>query len=757
MVCGAGNGPWTNQNIPPWWFYFPASYDHNISVSNVGYEGDISNETFNVKHVHEINISDTDSCFQHNSRVDLCAPAVRIGGHYYHPNEPNEHYGHASGWGTSFASPQVAGTVALMLTRMPWLTPYQIEYILKKSSYDFRHLVPNQKYAGTTRYTGRIGAGTLDAGAALDSIDVDSFIADYPTTATFRIKGVKLNTKCPPQAPNVPNPRLEVVMENGTPPYTYKWEPYPDNNAYVFPQYDSAGIDSIVATVDSLPHPFDPPVFHYRLTVYDNSEIQKVASKDVFFEMDINMPHQLVMQDAYADLFDEPNRMKERSALDWDIWSSPDIWNRRAQDGDTAHENPVYHTTNPNYMYVRVRNIGCVASPNNNPDSASLWLYWTVASTGEKWPNDWNGSTTLNNLAAGGIITPNGISIPSILPGKDTILSHSWFPPKPQDYDSLSGILDRIDVCGLARIQTAFTSPYGMTFPEVAATKENVLNNNKVVTRNFVLINLSTTPTPSTYKTVVVVGNTKNTPKTYTIQMATENQLQPYIAGHLGSYMVVTIQMRDLYDLWDAGGKMGNPTGYNDDLKTIDWNMEQPLRLENISFDPGEQMYIILEFKGKGGVSVPYDITNQMIYFRQIASEVVDIGNGDGTTFQVTRDNVSSSVGYAVNIQSSTGGGNKPGKPTKIGTFIQEKESSFDIYPNPTNKQLTLSINSGATSTYRITVTDISGKLVFEDVQALFSNRLYHINTSRFVPGMYYVQLADKGGNVSVRKFVKMD
>ena len=146
---------------------------------------------------------------------------------------------------------------------------------------------------------------------------------------------------------------------------------------------------------------------------------------------------------------------------------------------------------------------------------------------------DWTGQTLVNGHVAGGLITPSGIAIPSIPPGGDTILSHDWMPPRPQDFDSISGKLGRIGVCGLARIQTTNVgADYGMTFVEQDTTKVNVLNNNNIVTRNFVLLNLSNTTTPNT-KTIVVVGNTgtgngSGTQGKFTIQLATENQIHPW-------------------------------------------------------------------------------------------------------------------------------------------------------------------------------------------------------------------------------------
>lgn len=278
----------------------------------------------------------------------------------------------------------------------------------------------------------------------------------------------------------------------------------------------------------------------------------------------------------------------------------------------------------------------------------------------------------------------------------------------------------------------------------------------------LVKLNMQTGPMAPPVTTPVVIGNpaSGNPPKgsgNFTVQLITQNQLQPYIAGHLASYMTVSIHMGSLYAVWANGGKQGNPSAYDDDLKTIDWDMEQPLRLGNIELDEAERHFVILEFKPKN-VTAPYPVNNQQVHLRLVSPITEDVDKGDGTTFPVTTDYVHSAVNYDTTILGDdAGGSDKPGKPTKVGTVIQEKESWFDVYSNPVNGQLTVSISDNTKSTYRLTVTDISGKVIFEDDKAMFNNRLYHINTSSLAPGAYHIQLIDKANKTQVKKFVKVD
>lgn len=92
------------------------------------------------------------------------------------------------------------------------------------------------------------------------------------------------------------------------------------------------------------------------------------------------------------------------------MWVTEDIWVRTTPDpgyqpypfpeGSPAwtplpNENPEYRDpkySTPNYVYVRVRNRGGMASGGTE----RLKLYWAKASTGLAWPIQWNDSLSDN-------------------------------------------------------------------------------------------------------------------------------------------------------------------------------------------------------------------------------------------------------------------------------------------------------------------------------------------------------------------------
>lgn len=142
IVASAGNGSTCGGADN---YVYPASLDNVISVTSVGPWDN-----------HERTIGDPSTTHQHNDSVDLCAPgydvALTVAPGWY-----------LTGNGTSFASPYVTGTIGLMLSMRPCLTQEEVLDILQSTSVDV--------YAfNYTDYYGLLGAGRLDAGAAMEYV-----------------------------------------------------------------------------------------------------------------------------------------------------------------------------------------------------------------------------------------------------------------------------------------------------------------------------------------------------------------------------------------------------------------------------------------------------------------------------------------------------------------------------------------------------------------------------------------------------------
>jgi len=97
-----------------------------------------------------------------NEVVDIVAPGYEIFQYSYFLNgQADKLYG----WGTSYAAPQVSGTIGLMLSVMDCLTGSEAEDILKLTTKDIEVMPLNEMFVGN------IGAGSLNTGNAVKFVD----------------------------------------------------------------------------------------------------------------------------------------------------------------------------------------------------------------------------------------------------------------------------------------------------------------------------------------------------------------------------------------------------------------------------------------------------------------------------------------------------------------------------------------------------------------------------------------------------------
>ena len=195
---------------------------------------------------------------------------------------------------------------------------------------------------------------------------------------------------------------------------------------------------------------------------------------------------QLIIRDAVNDAGIQPNPST-------DVWTSPDLWNRRDNNGNpNDNQDPGYGSgTLGNLMKVRIKNIGCATS-----QQSYVRLYWTLGQTGEHWPNSWNGVEKINNVAAGAEIqggnwTVSGYVIGPLAPGAETIVQGKWFPPNPASYvdpnqpSQPSPVASNAMICFLARIDDPAHEPmYSELSSATTSTGHNIRFNNNIATRN---------------------------------------------------------------------------------------------------------------------------------------------------------------------------------------------------------------------------------------------------------------------------------
>ena len=126
-------------------------------------------------------------------RPDICAPGVQIKSLDYNTTD-----GYTLMDGTSMATPLVAGTIALMLSKNHELTPAQIDEILENTAVETRHGTSLRNRHKNNDF----GSGLLDALAAVNAVDPDTVsetqneigVYPNPSKGNFTIVGDGINS-----------------------------------------------------------------------------------------------------------------------------------------------------------------------------------------------------------------------------------------------------------------------------------------------------------------------------------------------------------------------------------------------------------------------------------------------------------------------------------------------------------------------------------------------------------------------------------
>ncbi len=207
MVAAAGN---SNTSTP----HYPAAYQHVIGVGAT-------------------DPNDQKASFSnYGSYIDVMAPGTDI----YSALAGNDSaYGDLSG--TSMASPLTAGLCGLMRSKSPFLPPDSIEACLKRTCVDISSQNPS--------YSGQLGAGRIDAKAALNCIP--PILADFTSTRTWICPGDSVHFFDASQGGPT---SWEWTFPGGTPNNSTKqnpWVEYPATDTYKVKLVvsNSKGADSV--------------------------------------------------------------------------------------------------------------------------------------------------------------------------------------------------------------------------------------------------------------------------------------------------------------------------------------------------------------------------------------------------------------------------------------------------------------------------------------------------------------------------------
>jgi hypothetical protein len=434
----------------------------------------------------------------------------------------------------------------------------------------------------------------------------------------------------------------------------------------------------------------------------------------------------------------------EQNLQSTNVWESPDIFNCRTGAGTcTSHENPGYLSpgTGNNYMRVRVKNIGCF---NSHP--AKVRMYWTMGSTGETWPNSWNGVDTLCGISAGGeLINPStltgGADVPVLPPGQEALVTLPWDPINPAVFSciALSNYSDGNPmICLLGRIESA----YDPMFSEVSGPiSHNVKFNNNIVTRNTSLVPLTGSKAGPGFggRTSVLVHNYLAYPAFTDIRFASANQESSGF-GNIGN-VEVTLGS-DLWAEWAAGGFQGqgiqilNPEQHS--IRIADLNNA---RLQNVLLPP--------------------DAHRSLTYLFYIQNETAVIGEysfGVKQTLTIPNGEIEegSECHFLVRVkeeEEGDQGGNGTLEP--INKLINIAQANgISLFPNPTNDISTLTFKTSNQGLVSINILDLNGRVVKhvvnKEIMASGSHEV-SIPSEGLNNGLYMVQLITPELNTSIK------
>ena len=89
-----------------------------------------------------------------------------------------------------------------------------------------------------------------------------------------------------------------------------------------------------------------------------------------------------------------------------------------------------------------------------------------------------------------------------------------------------------------------------------------------------------------------------------------------------------------------------------------------------------------------------------------------------------------------------------------IVSVSENKDLDFTIYPIPADKQLNVSFGENITGKARLTISDLTGRVVYsEDINDVRPGQVQSINSINFKEGMYLLRLTS-GENSATRKIV---
>ncbi len=369
------------------------------------------------------------------------------------------------------------------------------------------------------------------------------------------------------------------------------------------------------------------------------------------------------------------------------VYNSQDIWVRNTIGSGFTNftmQNPIYGQ--PNYIYVRMTNIGATALP-----AGRVYVYWAkYAVGGQGWSWDWiNAHDGAGHLVGdlAGYADISGLSA-----GGSTIVEIEWLnPPNPADFG-----VGSVHGCLLAR----FWAPEDpLTFGEVTNAQVNTRNNNNIGWRNFDAIKGSPSTSTTSYADF---GNPFNTQAQFDLAFGEEQGN----ASLLNNGSIVVDLGPTLFNRWVNAGAHGNGIAVhsnNANNTKIDIRSANAT-IENLAMNARERFTLAITY------STSYNSELSGHVFTWNITTALS-GGGDivgGATNEIT-------------MPSSP-----QGKPARSISEELSEMYGLTVHPNPANTSTTISYLLPRDEQVSVEIHDAAGNLVRVLVPSLAQARGAH-------------------------------
>ncbi len=429
----------------------------------------------------------------------------------------------------------------------------------------------------------------------------------------------------------------------------------------------------------------------------------------------------------YGNLMYDVGHEESQYNGDYPTWVSEYIWVRNQDDGFTNQTHQNIRSNETNYIYVKVRNRGCVASSSTAGDE--LELRWSLSTlNASQWPDDWNGVNDYpgTNNPMGGLV--DNLSMTQVIQVADfKVYEFEWNTPNFANY--LKPIKNHnqptLSIAFLARVLSEADPD------KVSSTVAwiYVRDNNNVARRNAgkIPINIySTTPNiPSDPCCFQMNGDRSGDTVTVSLKIdAPQDEWSDHYFNH--GKLFITLD-DSLYAVWAAGGKQG--TGITDMGNPVRINTTGA-RLDNLTIG-GLDMYMICPY---GVVQDWVRDTDERMEFR------IDIIQVNNTTDTLEGIRLFADLEEPVELREDLS--------ERLQT-VTNTSNTFNVYPNPALDQIHWSQDL-TNPVLQIRILDPAGQFVAEYQGGEGSVSIRQLNQ-----GFYFIQARLADGSMKVTKFVK--